>query len=73
MPEMTRSDFGSRVPVNNAEIMQYINNIILYHEETVFWDAEPANTDQWEKDLITRYLSGDRSGNLSGAPDPVYK
>jgi hypothetical protein len=73
MPEMTRSDFGPNVPKNAAEILQFINNIILHHEESVFWNDDPIMTDQWESDLITRYLSGDRSDNLTGAPDPIYK
>lgn len=72
MPEMTRSDFGKRVPKNADEILQFINNAILYHEESEFWDANPADTDQWETDLIQRYLSGDRSGNLASAPEPRY-
>jgi len=72
MPQMTRSDFGDKCPVNHPEILQFINNLILYHEECVFWIADPNDTDNWERDLITRYLSGDRSGNLSGAPEPIY-
>lgn len=72
MPEMTRSDFGKREPKNAAEILQFINNLILYHEECEFWTADPDDTDSWEQDLIARYLSGDRSGNLTGAPDPIY-
>lgn len=73
MPEMTRSDFGHKVPKNAPEILQFINDIILHHEESVFWDEDPAGAEQWESDLIARYLSGDRSGNLKGAPDPIYK
>ena len=72
MPSMTRSDFGDRVPKNAEEIMQFLNNLILYYEESVFWTADPGDTDTWESDLISRYLSGDRSGNLRGAPDPIY-
>ena len=72
MPQMTRSDFGTRCPTNHAEILQFINNLILYHEECEFWTADPNDTDRWEQDLIARYLSGDRSGNLNGAPDPIY-
>lgn len=72
MPSMTRYDFGRSVPKNADEIMQFINNLILYHEECEFWNADPDATDAWERNLITRYLSGDRSGNLTGAPDPVY-
>lgn len=72
MPEMTRSDFGKHVPKNADEILQFVNNLILYHEESVFWDADPADTDKWEENLIKRYLSGDRSGPLESAPDPKY-
>lgn len=72
MPSMNTSDFGQSVPKNADEIMQFINNLILYHEECVFWNADPEDTERWEQDLITRYLSGDRTGNLTGAPDPVY-
>ena len=72
MPEMKQSDFGSRVPSNSAEILQFINNIILHHEETVFWDNAPDDAEAWETDLIHRYLSGDRTGNLAGAPEPIY-
>ena len=69
---MNRSDFGQSVPKNAEEIMQFINDLILYHEECEFWIAKPEDTDRWEQDLIARYLSGDRSGNLAGAPDPIY-
>lgn len=69
---MTRSDFGPNEPKNYTEILQFINNLILYHEECEFWVADPDDTEAWESDLISRYLSGDRSGNLSGAPDPIY-
>ena len=72
MPSMNRADFGSTIPKNADEILQFINNLILYQEESVFWNADPGDTDSWEQDLITRYLSGDRSGNLTGAPDPIY-
>jgi len=72
MPSMETSDFGTSVPKNAAEIMQFINDLILYHEECEFWIADPGTTDSWEQDLISRYLSGDRSGNLRGAPDPIY-
>ena len=72
MPSMDRSDFGQSVPINADEILQFINNLILYHEECEFWTATPDDTDTWEQDLISRYLSGDRSGSLSGAPDPIY-
>lgn len=72
MPSMNTADFGTSVPKNADEILQFVNNLILYHEECEFWTADPADTDNWEHDLITRYLSGDRSGNLSGAPEPIY-
>lgn len=72
MPQMTYDDFGRSVPKNAGEIMQFINNLILYQEESVFWNADPLDTDAWEQDLIARYLTGDRSGNLKGAPDPIY-
>lgn len=72
MPEMTRSDFSRPVPANADAILQFINNLILCHEETVFWENNPDATEQWESNLIARYLSGDRSGNLEGAPDPVF-
>lgn len=72
MSSMKATDFGPSVPKNADEILQFINNLILYHEECEFWTADPNDTDKWEQDLITRYLSGDRSGNLSGAPDPIY-
>ena len=72
MPSMNTSDFGTSVPKNADEILQFINNLIVYHEECEFWIADPADTDAWEQNLITRYLSGDRSGNLAGAPDPIY-
>lgn len=72
MPNMTRSDFGDRTPRNAAEILQFINNLIVYHEECVFWSDDPDGTEAWEQDLIDRYLAGDRSGNLAGAPDPIY-
>lgn len=72
MPSMNTSDFGQSVPKNADEILQFINNIILYHEECEFWVADPDDTEAWESALISRYLSGDRSGNLSGAPDPIY-
>lgn len=72
MPSMNKEDFGPSVPKNADEILQFINDLILYHEECEFWIADPNDTDTWEQDLITRYLSGDRSGNLTGAPDPIY-
>lgn len=73
MPEMKKSDFGRSVPTNYAEILQFINNAILHHEETVFWDNDPDGADRWEEDLIRKYLAGDRSGILKGAPEPKYK
>ena len=33
MPNMTREDFGSNVPTNADDIIQHVNNLILYHEE----------------------------------------
>ena len=72
MPSMNREDFGQIVPKNADEILQFINDLILYQEESVFWNADHSDTDTWELDLIQRYLSGDRSGNLTGAPDPIY-
>ena len=72
MPNMTREDFGSNVPTNADDIIQHVNNLILYHEESVFWSASDAETDEWERNLINRYLSGDRTGELQGAPDPIY-
>ena len=72
MPDMKISDLGEPVPKNAGEIVQYINNAILYHEECVFWDDNPEATDSWERDLIDRYLAGDRSGDLANAPDPIY-
>ena len=72
MPNMTREDFGRNVPTNAAEILQFMNDTILYHEESMFWTNDPAKTDQFEQDLIRRYLAGDRSGYLKGAPDPIY-
>lgn len=72
MPSMNTADFGQTVPKNADKILQFINDLILYHEESEFWNADPSDTDAWEQDLIRRYLSGDRSGNLTGAPDPIY-
>lgn len=72
MPNMTREDFGSNVPTNADNIIQAVNNLILYHEESVFWNADPGATDSWETDLIRRCVSGDRSGELSGVPYPTY-
>ena len=72
MPNMAREDFGNHVPTNANDIIQHVNNLILYHEESVFWSASDAETDKWERNLINRYLSGDRTGELQGAPDPIY-
>ena len=72
MPNMTREDFGSNVPTNAADIVQAVNNLILYHEECVFWDDNHAGTDQWESDLIRRCVNGDRTGDLSCIPSPTY-
>lgn len=72
MPSMTRSDFGNNPPLNADDIIQRVNDLILYREECVFWNADPNDTDRWESDLINRCLSGDRSGDLSGVPGPIY-
>ena len=72
MPSMNISDFGQHVPKNAAEILQYVNDLILYHEECVFWDNKHEDTEQWEQDLIYRCVTGDRSGDLAGTPDPIY-
>ena len=72
MPDMKISDLGDPVPKNAGKIVQYINNAILYHEESVFWDDNPEATERWEREIIERYLSGDRSGDLADAPDPIY-
>lgn len=72
MPTMNSSDFGENPPKNADEIIQHINNLILYHEEYVFWSADPINTEQWGADLIKRCLSGDRNGDLSKVPNPIY-
>ena len=72
MPNMTREDFGSNVPTNADDIIQHVNNLILYHEECVFWSDDHAGTDRWETDLIRRCVSGDRSGDLSAVPLPIY-
>ena len=72
MPSMTREDFGNNVPTNADAIIQAVNNLILYHEECVFWDADPSETDQWESNLIRRCTFGDRSGDLASVPAPTY-
>lgn len=72
MPNMTREDFGSNVPTNADDIIQHVNNLILYHEECVFWDGDHVSTDQWESDLIQRCVSGDRSDPLQHVPSPIY-
>lgn len=72
MPNMTREGFGSHVPANADDIIQAVNNLILYHEECVFWDGDHAGTDQWESDLIQRCASGDRSDPLQHVPSPIY-
>ena len=72
MPSMNVSNFGNNVPKNADDIVQHVNNLILYHEECVFWNAEASATDTWESDLINRCLSGDRSGDLSSVPVPIY-
>lgn len=72
MPNMTAADFGDRIPSNADEILQRINNQILFHAESTFWKSSPAKQTAYETDLIRRYLSGDRTGDLSNAPDPIY-
>ena len=72
MPRMEQSDFKGTLPSNYLDLLNFINNLILYHEESVFWSASDAETDEWERNLINRYLSGDRTGELQGAPDPIY-
>lgn len=72
MPLMKPEDFGSRRPINDFIIMQLVNDLILYHEECVFWDGHHDQTDQWERDLIERCVAGDRSGDLAHVPAPIY-
>ena len=72
MPNMTREDFGSNIPTNANDIIQHVNNLILYHEESVFWGGNHAETDQWERDLIERCVTFDRSGELRDVPSPIY-
>ena len=72
MPLMTREDFGSNVPTNADDIIQHVNNLILYHEECVFWDGNHAGTDQWEKELIYCCVRGDRTDPLQNVPLPIY-
>ena len=72
MPLMTPENFGNRRPKNDFIIMQLVNDLILYHEECVFWNNQPDKTDQWEQDLIKRCVAGDRSGDLSNVPPPIY-
>ena len=59
MPEMTRSDFGKRVPKNADEIIQYINNAILYYEETQFWDNNPSETPVTWLPLLNRDIESE--------------
>ena len=72
MPSMTRADFGDHPPKNADEIIQSVNNLILYHEESVFWSENHAETDRWEQDLIERCVTFDRSGELRDVPAPIY-
>ena len=72
MPNMTATDFGDRIPSNADEILSRINNQILFHAESTFWSSSPEDQTEYESDLIRRYLAGDRSGDLSGMPDPIY-
>lgn len=72
MPNMTQEDFGQNVPTNAAEILQHVNDLILYREECVFWTGDHDQTDRWERDLISRCASGDRTGDLAAVPKPIY-
>ena len=72
MPNMTQADFGDHPPKNADDIIQAVNNLILYHEESVFWSKNHAETDQWEQDLIERCVTFDRSGELRDVPSPIY-
>ena len=72
MPNMTAADFGDRIPSNADEILSRINNQILFHAESTFWSSSHEQQEQYESDLIRRYLAGDRSGDLAGMPDPIY-
>ena len=72
MPSMYLSDFGKSIPKNADEILQAVNNLILYHEECVFWEARPEDTDAWARDIIRRCAADDRSGELSSVPHPIF-
>lgn len=72
MPSMTLKDFGNNPPRNAADIIQAVNNLILYREESDFWSANPSETDNLEVSLIIRCVNGDRTGDLSCIPSPIY-
>lgn len=72
MPTMTAADFGDRIPSNADEIISKVNNYILFHAESTFWSSSVEKQTQYETDLIRRCVAGDRTGNLSGVPDPIY-
>ena len=72
MPSMTIKDFGKAVPKNAADIIQAVNNLILYREESDFWSDKPDDMDQWERDLIERCATDDRSGELRSVPRPIF-
>ena len=72
MPSMTLKDFGDRPPKNADDILQAMNDLILYREESDFWISNPSETDNLEAALIIRCVNGDRTGSLSGIPSPIY-
>ena len=72
MPSMTIKDFGDTPPRNATDIIQAVNNLILYREESDFWSDKPDEMDQWERDLIERCATDDRSGELQIVPRPIF-
>lgn len=72
MPNMTIKDFGNNPPKNADDIIQAVNNLILHHEESVFWSGNHAKTDQWEQELIYCCVRGDRTEPLQNVPWPEY-
>ena len=72
MPSMTIKDFGDNPPKNAADIIQAVNNLILYREESDFWSENHAKTDQWEQELIYCCVRGDRTEPLQNVPWPEY-
>ena len=72
MPNMTIKDFGDNPPKNAADIIQTVNDLILYREESDFWSANPSETDNLEVSLILRCANGDRTGDLAHIPSPIY-